>query len=218
MDNLSSQKKTEFVDKVENELAGTPCFGMADATDLWQPVDAGYAQTLKQLIAIEHREWLDDGDNADKWFNNQQGNPFTAKVRRILITHWAGQAMRKLNTSKYDRLRLKCWEATGALMTADGSEDDKIKPEGLPNYQVLPPLILDPTSEKARSNILDINPFVEETELPEEPEVTGLFAEEDELVEEGEEEDVDIEEEGDNNCFDFIDRLVFQLGDEDEEE
>ena len=161
---------------------------MADATDLWQPVDAGYAQTLKQLIAIEHREWLDDGDNADKWFNHTS-----------------------TNTSKYDRLRLKCWEATGALMTADGSEDDKIKPEGLPNYQVMPPLILDPTSEKARSNILDIDPFAEETE---EPEVTGLFAEEDELVEEGEEEDVDIEEEG---CFDFIDRLVFQLGDEDEE-
>lgn len=29
---------------------------------------------------------------------------------------------------------------TGCLITADGSEDDKICPEGLPNYQVPPPL------------------------------------------------------------------------------
>ena len=31
------------------------------------------------------------------------------------------------------------WLKTGCLITADGSNDDKIAPEGLPNYQVPPP-------------------------------------------------------------------------------
>ena len=57
--------------------------------------------------------------------------------------------MRQLNTPKYNQLGWRCWEATGALITADGSEDEKIKPEGLPNYVVLPPLILDPTTVRA---------------------------------------------------------------------
>ena len=35
-------------------------------------------------------------------------------------------------------------EKTGCLITADGSEDEKIQPEGLPEYRVPPPSILDP--------------------------------------------------------------------------
>ena len=31
-------------------------------------------------------------------------------------------------------------QCTGCLITADGSEDEKIKPEGLPNYRVPPPI------------------------------------------------------------------------------
>ena len=40
--------------------------GLACATNLWRPVDAGYATTQKFLIAIEHRKWLDIANNADR--------------------------------------------------------------------------------------------------------------------------------------------------------
>ena len=60
--------------------------------------------------------------------------------RRILITHWVGNAWQELCSSKYDQLRKRCWEKTGCLITADRLEDAKITPEGLADYKVLPPL------------------------------------------------------------------------------
>ena len=63
----------------------------------------------------------------------------------------------------------KCWERTGCLITADGSEDDKIKPEGLPNYQVPPPIdYVEPLSTAPESNLVigetDENSNLEEEE------------------------------------------------------
>ena len=190
------------------ETGGVVYYGLADATDLWQPVDAGYAQTLKQLIAIEHRDWLDADNNSDKWFNNDGNeNPFTAKERRILITHWAGEAWKKLNESKYDQLCWRCWGATGALITADGSEDKKIKPEGLPNYEVPPPTLLDGNIEVAKSNMYEVNPFI----LPDLDEEESGFSHEDELLmNEEEEADVDIEGTTDEYIFDIIDNYIFE--------
>ena len=59
--------------------------------------------------------------------------------RRILITHWAGNAYEKLLSSKYDALRLSIWRKTGCLLTVDGSEDLLVEPEQLPNYKVPAP-------------------------------------------------------------------------------
>ena len=58
----------------------------------------------------------------------------TAKERRFLITQWAGEAWKALCTEKYDKIRQSCWKATGCLITADGSDDNLIKPEGLDDY------------------------------------------------------------------------------------
>ena len=49
-------------------------YGLPYVTDLWQPVDAGYAACLKSLIAIKHRKWLDIENNTKRWFRNE---PFT---------------------------------------------------------------------------------------------------------------------------------------------
>ena len=62
------------------------------------------------------------------------------KQRRILITHWVGEAFNTLMGEDYSKTRYRCFEKTGCLITADGSEDDKIAPEGLTNYVVPPPL------------------------------------------------------------------------------
>ena len=80
--------------------------GLLDATDLRQPVDAGYASCLKSLSAIEHRKLLDIENNAERWFGTEE--PYTAKERRILITRWTGEAWKALKSEKYDRIRLSC--------------------------------------------------------------------------------------------------------------
>lgn len=152
-DNLTGQVATEFKEAV-TKLGGIVWYGLPGATDLWQPVDAGYAQILKTLIGQAQRKWLDDEENAEKWYGHETS--FSAKERRILITHWAGEAYKKLLTSEYDNLRLRVWQKTGCLMTADTSEDDLIKPEGLKGYVVPPPSLLEPSVSlpQAEENIV----------------------------------------------------------------
>lgn len=115
-----------------------------NVTDLWPLVDAGYAQILKTLICQAQRRWLDDDNNTEKWYGHDSS--FTSKERRILITHWIGEAYEKLTSAEYDHLGLRVWQKTGCLITADGSDDQLIKPEGLKNYEVSPPAYFPPTA------------------------------------------------------------------------
>ena len=105
LDKLKGQMQDDFKESVSS-INGLLWYGLSVDTDLWQPVNAGYAACLKSLIAIEHRKWLDIENNAEKWFGNE--DPYTANERRILITHWTGKAWNVLSTSKYDKLRRKC--------------------------------------------------------------------------------------------------------------
>ena len=47
---------------------------------------------------------------------------------------------------------------TGCLITTDNSEDHLIKPEGLPEYQVPPPSLVEPVESTAVSNLNDVSP------------------------------------------------------------
>ena len=98
LDNLISQETDTFKSTVA-ELKGVCWFGLKNATDIWQVIDAGLAQMLKVLVGQKHRMWLDESDNANRWYENQ--TPYTAMERRILIMHWSclGNLMRaKLRT------------------------------------------------------------------------------------------------------------------------
>ena len=128
LDNLSCQESDEFKKEV-SVIKGLCWYGLKEETDLWQPVDAGYADVPKKLVGIQQREWLDKDENADRWYD---GKRFSAKERKILISHWAGEAWDQLRQTKYDHFRLKCWTPTGCLLTADISHDHLVKPEGLP--------------------------------------------------------------------------------------
>ena len=66
----------------------------------------------------------------------------TASDRRVLISHWLGEAHRKIVNTVYDRVRYRSFEKTGCLITADGSEDSKIQPEGLGKCLVPPSSII----------------------------------------------------------------------------
>ena len=49
-------------------------------TDIWQSIDAGYAQLLKVLIKQAFFNWLDDDDNIDKWYGE---TVFSGSQKRI---------------------------------------------------------------------------------------------------------------------------------------
>ena len=53
-------------------------------------------------------------------------------------------AYRELCKPKYDRLHYRLFQKTETHITADGSEDGLINPQGLPNYTVIPSSVLDP--------------------------------------------------------------------------
>lgn len=194
-DNLEAHQKDDFKKSVSNK-SGLVWFGLPNGTDLWQPVDAGFAQILKQLIGTEQRDWLDCDENADRWFCHE--NPFSAKERRVLITWWVGKAWEKLNSDKYDKLRMSCWQKTGCLITANGDDDALIKPEGLPDYIVPPPLLIDPAEQQPGSNKAPIEIREEQEEVVQE------LADETELVTNEEQDNEDDR----GNIFDIIDSLV----------
>jgi len=51
-----------------------------------------------------------------------------------------------LTSVEYDHLRLRVWQKTGCLITADGSGEQLINPEGLKNYVVPPPAYFPPSA------------------------------------------------------------------------
>ena len=85
-------------------------------------------------------------DNVDLWLGNTE-RKLDVKARRILITHWVGEAYQRLMGDEYAQTWWRSFEKTGCLITADGSEDHKINPEGLPNYVVPPPLPMTTSQE-----------------------------------------------------------------------
>ena len=139
-DNLEGQTKPAFNDEVIAQK-GIPVFGVANATDIWQPVDGGYGATLKRLVNQEFFNWLDDEENCEKWYGEK--SKISASEKRILITHWVAAAYKRLTAPKFDGFRYRLFEKTGCLITADGSDDHKINPEGLQDYKVPPPILLD---------------------------------------------------------------------------
>ena len=105
--------------------------GLKNATDLWQLGDVAIAQTLKVLTGHHYHRWLDEGDTLDLWYGYEKS--LNAMQRQILITYWVDSAWTTLCSPEYQNLRMRCWEKTECLMTADRSENNKITPEGLKN-------------------------------------------------------------------------------------
>ena len=136
-DNLVAQTSNEFKEAVR-ATKGIVWFGLANATNIWQPVDCGYGQLYKSQVALAQERWLEESDNVEKWHGND-GKSFTASDRRILLTHWVEEAHRLIATPQYNAVRYRCFQKTGCLITADGTDDEKIKPEGLEDCYVVPP-------------------------------------------------------------------------------
>jgi hypothetical protein len=133
-DNLLAQTSDEFLSAVRG-INGIVWFRLKDATGMWQPVDSGMGALYKRLVGQIQDEWLEEEENIELWLGNSERR-LTASDRRILITQWVGKAHDRLLSADYDRTRYRCFEKTGCLITADGSADENINPEGLLGYVV----------------------------------------------------------------------------------
>jgi DDE superfamily endonuclease len=133
-DNLESQVQENFANILQT--FGCRRFLLpANCTEFLQPVDAGLGRSLKARIARELEKWLQLEENLDLWENGQ----LSASDKRILITKWVGNAWESLfSEGSYDTSIY--FEKTGCLLTLDGSEDAKIRIQGLEEiYHPTPP-------------------------------------------------------------------------------
>ena len=96
-------------------------------TDKVQPVDAGFGKAMKQKFGEVMQICLEKKEKPEMWHDK-----ISAKDRRILMTRWTGHAWKELS-SQQEFIR-KLFEKTGCLITADGSHEDKIRPQGLEMY------------------------------------------------------------------------------------
>ena len=128
-DNVGFQQSKEFHETCRDELNTIVYMLPENHTDKLQPIDAGCGRMMKLKIGAAMETWLEEEDNLDKWQDN-----LSASDRRILMTQWAGKAWSELcgNQTFFKRL----FEKTGCMITADGTDDFKISPQGLENYDL----------------------------------------------------------------------------------
>ena len=127
VDNVGFQQSKTFHQACRNEINASVYMLPENHTDEIQPVDAGCGKMMKVKIAAEMERWLEEEQNLEKWHDK-----LSARDRRILMTKWTAEAWRELTKKELFR---RLFEKTGCLLTADGSNDDKICPQGLDNYQ-----------------------------------------------------------------------------------
>ena len=72
--------------------------------------------------------WLEENDNVELWHDR-----ISAKERRILMTKWTAATWKELLSDKM--LFKKLFQKTGCLITADGSDDNNIRSQGLEPYE-----------------------------------------------------------------------------------
>ena len=96
---------------------------IAGCTDEIQVVDAGLGALIKRFYEEVVQEWFQDDRNWEEW----TGANLTASRKRVLTTHWYGEA--------YERACMSynfpaSFDHSGTNLTADGSGDHLLKLQG----------------------------------------------------------------------------------------
>ena len=129
-DNLHCQTRPEFRAQMREGMNATVKHYPPKTSDKGcAPVDNGLGAMWKAKIGEIQEVWLENDDNALKWDNDTM----TASEKRVVLTAWAGEAWEWCCSGEEKRGCLRRYlEKAGAMMTADGSGDEKIGLEGLP--------------------------------------------------------------------------------------
>lgn len=126
-DNVGFQLNKEFHEACRKKANAVVYLLPENHTDKVQPIDAGCGKLLKTKIGEAMERWLEEDDNLELWHDK-----ISAKQRRVLMTKWTAEAWKELTADKL--FFMKLFERTGCLITADGSDDDKIRPQALEPY------------------------------------------------------------------------------------
>ena len=129
LDNLDAQKNEEAFIGPLRAIGSEGYFYPGGETDALAPVDAGYGCDVKLEYGVELDSWLSELGNIEKWENTPGNGGLTASDRRVLMTHWVAAAKARVDKKYYSLWRY--FERTGALITTDGSGDDKME---MPKY------------------------------------------------------------------------------------
>ena len=67
-------------------------------TDELQVIDQGIGSAIKARMGILQDKWLEEGNNLELWTSGFSNDPNmgAAAHRRILLTHWAAQAIEEV--------------------------------------------------------------------------------------------------------------------------
>ena len=129
-DNLHCQTRPEFRAQMREGMNATVKHYPPKTSDKGcAPVDNGLGAMWKAKIGEIQEVWLENDDNALKWDNDTM----TASEKRVVLTAWAGEAWEWCCSGEEKRGCLRRYlEKAGAMMTMDGTGDDLIALEGLP--------------------------------------------------------------------------------------
>ena len=104
-------------------------FGKANFSHRWQGVDWGPGKVVKDLNRAEFEDvWLADRFNRHRYEKRKLPYP----EKRLAFVRMSGAAWRKFSGPEYRTFRHQAMLRTGNLITADGSADSEIRPDGLP--------------------------------------------------------------------------------------
>lgn len=107
----------------------TTSFIPSGCTGYVQVLDVAINKPLKDRIS--ELADLSYEENLQKWENGK----YTVGDRRVMLTHWVGQAWRELHKDNGDLIR-QTFRKLGLSLTVDGSEDTELKIRDLPNIEV----------------------------------------------------------------------------------
>ncbi|KAK3261026.1 hypothetical protein CYMTET_30049 [Cymbomonas tetramitiformis] len=129
-DRLGSQVDEKYRRQLRVLSNTTAEYGEADCTDLVQVVDDSRVENqLKTYVKEERNTFLESSDTAfDEW------EFASASHKRIMYTHWCGDAYEKLITEKNHNIN-QAYIDKGMTLAADGSEDHLLKLKGLEDME-----------------------------------------------------------------------------------
>lgn len=100
-------------------------------TEMVQPLDAGYGNSMSAAIGRELHLWMMNGENLLKWECKM-----IAMERHILVTHLVARAQEYMLHKDQDSQQIPCFEQTGCLISTEICEKGATVPFIVP---VLPP-------------------------------------------------------------------------------
>jgi hypothetical protein len=106
-----------------------------ESTHVWQMIDRGVGNHLKQLFAEQQDAWLEQDVENFKRFSE---GGLKAWERRVLCTQWVGAAHRKY-ISQHAATHTKYCNHSGLNVTLDGTDDQLIKIDAVPAFKTPAP-------------------------------------------------------------------------------